>query len=143
MDRIPRKYIKSECSLKSTWPCFLEDSNCQKKNKNWACIHELKVLLTYKQIQSGKDIDTAVSELERDKDFYTIGQETRTGNLETAREHSIKQKLRNINFLSDQKISNLGKQEKYSRTTKTIFCHRNWTEKELKEEIQKLEKRNI
>ena len=49
-----------KCSLKSTqskWPCFLQNYNCQKKNENWACIHELKCLLAYKDIETNDSQD--------------------------------------------------------------------------------------
>ena len=130
----------TRCSLKSTWPCFLQNQNCQKKNKNWACIHELKCLLVYKEIHDGADENTLCKELAEDEIFAGIGKETQSGNIEKSREFSIRQKIYNINSLSKKQIKGLRVQENASKTTIEIFeiC-KNWSKEKLEQEIKKLE----
>ena len=132
----------SKCSLKSAWPCFLQNQNCQNKNKNWSCIHELKCLLIYKEINGGGDENTLCKELAKDKVFTDIGKETQNGNVEKSRESSIKQKIYNIHSLSRIKIKGLRVRENASDTTKEIFkiC-KDWTREELEQEIKKLKNR--
>ena len=128
----------SKCSLKSTWPCFLQKRNCQNRNKNWACIHELKCLLIYKEINDGGDENTLCKELAKDEVFTDIGKETQNRNIEKSREFSIKQKIYNIHSLSEKKIKGLRIQINASDTTREIFriC-KDWTRKKMEQEIKK------
>ena len=135
----------SECDLKlKEWPCFLEDRNCQKRNDNWTCIHELKCLHIFKQIEKN-DFDKndlfekLVKELAQDNVFSNIGKEKSS---EGSCEYSIEQKIRNINSLSDKKIQKIKIQSRASKTTKKIFerC-KGWSVKQLEQKIIKLERR--
>ena len=134
----------SKCCLKSKrWPCFLENQNCQKnKNKNWTCIHELKCLYVFKQIEKNgfnkNRFENLVEELVQDNIFSNIGKEK---SPEGSCEYSIKQKIGNINSLSQKKIKEIRIQEKASKTTREIFerC-KNWNIEELGKEIKNLEK---
>ena len=93
-----------KCSLKSTWPCFLYNQNCQNKNKNWACIHALKCLLVFKKIIDGGHENNFCEELVKDEVFTDIGRETQNIDIKKSRESSVKQKIYNIHFLSKEKI---------------------------------------
>ena len=65
----------SKCYLKSkNWSCFLLNNYCQDKNKKWACIHELKCLFVFKQIEKNLFYDeNLVKKLVKDNDFNHIG----------------------------------------------------------------------
>ncbi|MCZ0931840.1 MAG: hypothetical protein OXJ52_01635 [Oligoflexia bacterium] len=72
----------SKCNLKSKkWHCFLKEQYCQKKNKNWTCIHELKCLFAFKQIETGKILNSICKVLTKDKSFSVIGN-TKKGSIE-------------------------------------------------------------
>ena len=100
----------SKCDLKSKkWPCFLEKQSCKEKNKNWACIHELKCLYVFKQIEKNEFdknglFEKLVKELAQDNIFTDIGKEAKTISSKNSRISSIKQKIYNIHFFSGKEI---------------------------------------
>ena len=112
----------SKCYLQSKkWPCFLEDQNCQKRNRKWACVHELKCLHVFKQIETNDSdkkglFEKLVEKLAQDNVFSGIGKGS-----EGSCEYSIKQKIRNINSLSGKKIEEIENQSNASETTRKIF----------------------
>ena len=139
----------SKCYSKSkAWPCFLKNKHCQKKNRKWTCIHELRCLYIFKQVEenplnSNNLFEYLVQNLMRDKNFINYIGTTQSTNIEKSCKSSIQQKIYNIHHLyclSKNRIENLGKRSNYSEATKKIFekCQ-DWNIKKLKEEIKNLE----
>ena len=128
-------------STKSTWPCFLQNQNCQNKNKNWTCIHELKCFLAFKRIKESDEdknefFRKLVKELSKDRIFTGIGRKTEKISIEQSRISSIKQKIYNINYLSGREIRELGSRSNKSKTTEKIFNkYKNWTKEQLEQKI--------
>ena len=120
----------------------MQNHSCQLKNKNWACIHELKCLLAYKDIETNDSQDKKtllkkwVNALAEDKSFADIGYD------EESRQYSITQKIYNINSLPNKPIEEIGIQEHASETTEEIFDKyekENWSTKDLVQIIEELE----
>ena len=132
----------SECRLNSkAWTCLLGGNHCRKKNRKWACIHELKCLYVFKQIEDKTGtIDHLSNELADDTDFSHIGEYEK--NKEKARISSIEKKVFNINSLSKKKIKGLRVLENSSRATKLMFekC-KDWDKDTVNKEIRNLENR--
>ena len=130
----------SKCCLNSKeWPCFLEDQNCQTKNKNWTCIHELKCLLIYKKIEDSEVLNYLCEKLAEDKDFSGIGN-TKKVVIKESCISSIKQKIYNIHSLLGETIEGLGSRSNNSETTEKIVNEcKDWTIEKLEQEITKIE----